>query len=232
MERTLWAAMQGPARAARWPTGPTPSWRRRSSTRSPGGCSARWAWTRPSSISIPTPAAAAGCAPPRSTERYARRRRSTARCSAGILQSYPVVGAVRPARARRGRWWPRLIAARACGETGLAGPIDHRDAPPGVLPEQGRLPGRPDPGRRRLILPLVLPLIHAERGIVVDAVLMTQNEASVVFGFSWTLLPGGRAPAAGAGRVPRARSCRSSAWTSSTPPSATTSTARPSSTAA
>ncbi|MGH7528595.1 MAG: bifunctional isocitrate dehydrogenase kinase/phosphatase, partial [Gemmatimonadales bacterium] len=36
------------------------------------------------------------------------------------------------------------------------------------------------------ILPLVLPLIHAERGIVVDAVLMTQNEASVVFGFSWT----------------------------------------------
>jgi len=35
-------------------------------------------------------------------------------------------------------------------------------------------------------LPLVLPLIHAERGIVVDAVLMNQNEASVVFGFSWT----------------------------------------------
>ena len=37
-----------------------------------------------------------------------------------------------------------------------------------------------------VVLPLVLPLIHAERGIVVDAVLMTQNEASVVFGFSWT----------------------------------------------
>lgn len=36
------------------------------------------------------------------------------------------------------------------------------------------------------LLPLVLPLIHAERGIVVDAVLMTQNEASVVFGFSWS----------------------------------------------
>jgi isocitrate dehydrogenase kinase/phosphatase len=35
-------------------------------------------------------------------------------------------------------------------------------------------------------LPLVLPLIHAERGIVVDAVLMTENEASVVFGFSWS----------------------------------------------
>ncbi len=34
--------------------------------------------------------------------------------------------------------------------------------------------------------PLVLPLLHAERGIVVDAVLMTHDEASVVFGFSWT----------------------------------------------
>src|SRR4051812_36472624 len=35
-------------------------------------------------------------------------------------------------------------------------------------------------------IPLVLPLLHAERGIVVDAVLMTTDEASVVFGFSWT----------------------------------------------
>ena len=36
------------------------------------------------------------------------------------------------------------------------------------------------------IIPLVLPLLHAERGIVVDAVLMTSDEASIVFGFSWT----------------------------------------------
>ena len=36
------------------------------------------------------------------------------------------------------------------------------------------------------IIPLVLPLLNAERGIVVDAVLMTSDEASVVFGFSWT----------------------------------------------
>jgi isocitrate dehydrogenase kinase/phosphatase len=35
-------------------------------------------------------------------------------------------------------------------------------------------------------VPLVIPLLHAERGIVVDAVLMTSDEASVVFGFSWT----------------------------------------------
>ena len=36
------------------------------------------------------------------------------------------------------------------------------------------------------LIPLVLPLLHAERGVVVDAVLMTADEASVVFGFSWT----------------------------------------------
>jgi isocitrate dehydrogenase kinase/phosphatase len=36
------------------------------------------------------------------------------------------------------------------------------------------------------VFPVVLPLLHAERGIVVDAVLMTSDEASVVFGFSWT----------------------------------------------
>ena len=36
------------------------------------------------------------------------------------------------------------------------------------------------------VIPLVLPLLHAQRGIVVDAVLMTSDEASIVFGFSWT----------------------------------------------
>jgi len=40
--------------------------------------------------------------------------------------------------------------------------------------------------RGGIVLPLVLPLLRAERGIVVDAVLLTQNEASVVFGFSWS----------------------------------------------
>ena len=40
--------------------------------------------------------------------------------------------------------------------------------------------------RGELALPLVLPLISTERGIVVDAVLMTENEASIVFGFSWS----------------------------------------------
>ena len=39
--------------------------------------------------------------------------------------------------------------------------------------------------RGGLVLPLVLPLLRAERGIVVDAVLLTQNEVSIVFGFSW-----------------------------------------------
>jgi isocitrate dehydrogenase kinase/phosphatase len=40
-------------------------------------------------------------------------------------------------------------------------------------------------GARELV-PLVLPLLHGERGIFVDAVLLTQDEASVVFGFSWS----------------------------------------------
>jgi isocitrate dehydrogenase kinase/phosphatase len=35
-------------------------------------------------------------------------------------------------------------------------------------------------------LPLVLPLLRAERGIVVDAVLTNPNETSIVFGFSWS----------------------------------------------
>jgi isocitrate dehydrogenase kinase/phosphatase len=39
--------------------------------------------------------------------------------------------------------------------------------------------------RGALVLPLVLPLLRAERGIVVDAVLLNQNEVSIVFGFSW-----------------------------------------------
>jgi isocitrate dehydrogenase kinase/phosphatase len=44
-------------------------------------------------------------------------------------------------------------------------------------------------GRIRLgetVMPLVLPLLNARRGIVVDSVLTTENEASVVFGFSWS----------------------------------------------
>ena len=35
-------------------------------------------------------------------------------------------------------------------------------------------------------LPLVLPLLHGSDGIVVDAVLMTSDEVSIVFGFSWS----------------------------------------------
>ena len=70
------------------------------------------------------------------------------------------------------------------------------------------LVGESGPGPRSF--PLVLPLLHAERGIVVDAVLMTSDEASVVFGFSWTYFrvdsPRPRRP----GRLPRLRSCRSS----------------------
>ena len=40
--------------------------------------------------------------------------------------------------------------------------------------------------RGGLTLPLVIPLLRAERGIVADAALMSQDQASVVFGFSWS----------------------------------------------
>ena len=81
------------------------------------------------------------------------------------------------------------IVARIIAEAAehLPGPRPGRDrrGALGVLPEQGRLRG----GAVRLggtVLPLVLPLLRAERGIVVDAVLLTPNEASIVFGFSWS----------------------------------------------
>src|SRR5262245_35977677 len=81
-----------------------------------------------------------------------------------------------------------LVAAqmrRGLSETGLAGPVTIEMLRPVFYRNKGAyLVGRILAGG--VVLPLVLPLIHAERGIVVDAVLMTQNEASVVFGFSWT----------------------------------------------
>jgi isocitrate dehydrogenase kinase/phosphatase len=81
-----------------------------------------------------------------------------------------------------------LVAAqirRRLSESGLDGPITLEMLRPVFYRNKGAyLVGRILAGG--VVLPLVLPLIHAERGIVVDAVLMTQNEASVVFGFSWT----------------------------------------------
>ena len=78
-----------------------------------------------------------------------------------------------------------LIDGRIRRMLGSSGPGRAGHVAVGVLPEQGRLPRRADQGGDETI-PLVLPLLHAERGIVVDAVLMTSDEASVVFGFSWT----------------------------------------------
>ncbi|HEY8258349.1 MAG TPA: bifunctional isocitrate dehydrogenase kinase/phosphatase [Gemmatimonadales bacterium] len=40
--------------------------------------------------------------------------------------------------------------------------------------------------RGEVTLPLVIPLLRAERGIVVDAALLNQDQVSVVFGFSWS----------------------------------------------
>ncbi|HET7600273.1 MAG TPA: bifunctional isocitrate dehydrogenase kinase/phosphatase [Gemmatimonadales bacterium] len=44
----------------------------------------------------------------------------------------------------------------------------------------GRALGAPE------VVPLVLALVHGECGIAVDAALLTQDEASIVFGFSWS----------------------------------------------
>jgi isocitrate dehydrogenase kinase/phosphatase len=78
-----------------------------------------------------------------------------------------------------------LIDARIRGVLGAAGPVTV-DLLEAVF---YRNKGAYLVGRIRAeaaTIPLVLPLLHAERGIVVDAVLMTSDEASVVFGFSWT----------------------------------------------
>ena len=185
MERTLWAAMQGPPRPPRVADRPDAELAQtffNSVTRrvfSTVGVDAAIEYLDP-----PTPSRA----PP------SRRRDDRPATGAGIDD-----GAV-PADPRAdpsGRCpmpsstaTPTLVAGSIADALGrqpgwpARSSIDMR--PLGLLPEQGRLPRRPDPGRRRASSRWCCPLLHAERGIVVDAVLMTQNEASVVFGFSWT----------------------------------------------
>ncbi|MFL5403876.1 MAG: bifunctional isocitrate dehydrogenase kinase/phosphatase [Gemmatimonadales bacterium] len=78
-----------------------------------------------------------------------------------------------------------LIDARVREFVATAGPVRLDVLHPLFYRNKGAyLVGRVRAGGKTI--PLVLPLLHAERGIVVDAVLMTSDEASVVFGFSWT----------------------------------------------
>jgi isocitrate dehydrogenase kinase/phosphatase len=78
-----------------------------------------------------------------------------------------------------------LIDARVRQALGHRGPVTLDLLDPIFYRNKGAyLVGRIRAGEATI--PLVLPLLHAERGIVVDAVLMTSDEASVVFGFSWT----------------------------------------------
>lgn len=77
-----------------------------------------------------------------------------------------------------------LIDARVREATGTSGPVELDLLRAVFYRNKGAyLVGRIRAGGE--VLPLLIPLLHAERGIVVDAVLMTQDEASVVFGFSW-----------------------------------------------
>jgi isocitrate dehydrogenase kinase/phosphatase len=78
-----------------------------------------------------------------------------------------------------------VIDARIRGALGSRGPVQLEMLRSVFYRNKGAyLVGRIRAGEE--MIPLVLPLLHAERGIVVDAVLMTSDEASVVFGFSWT----------------------------------------------
>ena len=86
---------------------------------------------------------------------------------------------------RDARLVSELMDARIRGSAGAPGPVQLDILRSVFYRNKGAyLVGRiRTPGE---IIPLVLPLLNAERGIVVDAVLMTSDEASVVFGFSWT----------------------------------------------
>ena len=87
--------------------------------------------------------------------------------------------------ARDGVLVGELIDARVRQVLGVPGPVELDMVRSVFYRNKGAyLVGRIRAGAE--IIPLVLPLLHAERGIVVDAVLMTSDEASVVFGFSWT----------------------------------------------
>ena len=78
----------------------------------------------------------------------------------------------------------RLIADRVT-QDGEQGALRIEMLRPAFYRNKGAyLVGRIRQGDR--VLPLVLPLLNASRGIVVDSVLLTENEASVVFGFSWS----------------------------------------------
>ena len=230
-----WSAPSGPpCRRAiareRWPAGPTPSSRRRSSTRSPAACSAPSASTPRSSTSTPLPG-------PRGARRTAAL--STASGSATvdgevirrILERYEWSVPYAAAPSATPTRWPRSSRGGASTWPGPArSTID--DAPPGVLPEQGRLPGRPGAAGRAWSCRWCSRCCSAERGIVVDAVLMTPERGQHRLRVQLVATSGWTCPGRASWSSSSARSCPSSASTSCTPRSATTSTARPSCTAA
>jgi isocitrate dehydrogenase kinase/phosphatase len=101
----------------------------------------------------------------------------------GILRSY--AWSVPYARLEEDAAEVGAILAERLAESGETGPVTVEMLRPVFFRNKGAyLVGRVQRGG--LVLPLVLPLIHAERGIVVDAVLLSEAEASVVFGFSWS----------------------------------------------
>jgi isocitrate dehydrogenase kinase/phosphatase len=101
----------------------------------------------------------------------------------GLLEAYP--WSVPYAQLDRDAGDVAAIIRERLGEDGGEGPVAIEMLRPVFFRNKGAyLVGRVRRGE--LVLPLLLPLISTERGIVVDAVLMTESEASIVFGFSWS----------------------------------------------
>ena len=226
-----WSARSGPRSRPGTPkgspAGPTPSSPRRSSTRSPGGSSARSASTPRSSISTPHRLPA-----PRSTSELLERHSAgvvDADLARRILQAYswsvPYAQLDRDAEQVAGH--RARAPRRGCG----AGPVAVEMLRPVFFRNKGAyLVGRITPGRAGLPPgPAADPRRARHRG---GCGAHDRERGQRRLRLQLVVLPGGGAPAPGAWWSSSARSCRSSGSTSCTTPSASTSTARPSCTAA
>ena len=125
--------------------------------------------------------------------------RWTAALVRAVLESY--AGRCHtPSSTRDAERWPRSSAS-GWRERGGQGPVTVEMLRPVFYRNKGAyLVGRVRRGD--LVLPLVLPLLNAERGIVVDAVLHDRERGQRRLRLQLVVLPGGGAAAAGDGGLP------------------------------
>ena len=198
MERTLWAAMRarhavGRARAARRRAGADLLQLGHAAGVQHRGRGRGDRVPRPVARRRPTP----GGAPLFDRDRLERWTPTVVRPHPRAL---PMVGAVRLARARR-RHRRRLIG-RGAGPPARRGPGRARRGPRRCSTATRARTWSAGSGAAGRCCRSSFPLLRAERGIVVDAVLLTPNEASIVFGFSWSYFRVDAPAPARAGRVP------------------------------